>query len=274
MMTVKCLGVRGSHAVSGENFREFGGHTTSFQIQVKDTLIFIDAGTGICNATIPANIKRALLLFTHTHLDHIVGFPFLKALQRQDFELTICGAVGHHGAHIQDVMSTLFAPAFFPVNWNQLPAKITFKDLKEDDQFLWDEVEVSCFHLPHSSATLGYRLKTAQHQAAFCFDAEWELLSPQKGEKIHRLLEGIDLLISDGTYSQKEYEGGRKGFGHSAMETVAALGQRLQIKKTAITHHSPWNDDKTLQEHQYRLQKEFSQISLVFLKEGWELQLS
>ena len=274
-MEITCFGCRGSHAVSGSGFTRFGGHTTSFLVTFPDcdTVFFIDAGSGICNAVLPETIRKAHLLFTHTHLDHIVGFPFLPALRRCGFELTICGPVARHGAVIRDVMTTLFAPAYFPVNWNELPASVSFADKHDGDSFSVDGITVDCFCLPHPSATLGYRLRHRGHTAVFCFDAELEALEPRQTEQIGRLLEGTDLLIADATYTSRQYDDGRRGFGHSAMETVAAFAERYGIGRTGLTHHSPESDDNILTRHEKRLRNAFPSANLFFLREGMKISL-
>lgn len=275
-MKITCYGCRGSHAVSGSRFTRFGGHTTSFLVTFPDcdTAFFIDAGSGVCNAGLPETIRKAYLLLTHTHLDHIVGFPFLPALRRSGFALTVCGPVSRHGAGIRDTMTTLFAPAYFPVNWNEFPAAVSFADKYDGDCFGVDGITVDCFHLPHSSATLGYRLRYRNRTAVFCFDAELEALSPQQGEDIGRLVEGADLLVADATYTKHQYDDGRRGFGHSAMETVAAFAQRYGIDRTGLTHHNPEADDAMLTQHETRLQSAFPSAKLFFFCEGMTVSLT
>ena len=274
-MEITCFGCRGSHAVSGNGFTRFGGHTTSFLVTFSDceTVFFIDAGSGICNAVLPETIRKAHLLFTHTPLDHIVGFPFLPALRRCGFELTVCGPVARHGASIKDVMTTLFAPAFFPVSWNGVHSSVSFADKHDGDCFYVDGSTVDCFCLPHSSATLGYRLRYRNRTAVFCFDAELEALDSRQTEQIGRLLEGTDLLIADATYTSRQYSDGRRGFGHSAMETVAAFAERYGICRTGLTHHSPEADDDILTQHEKRLQNAFPSANLFFLREGMKISL-
>ena len=276
MMEITCFGCRGSHVVSGPKFSAFGGHTTSYRILSPEceTAFFVDAGTGICNAVLPDSIHKAVLFFTHTHLDHIIGFPFLPALQKKGFELTICGPVAAYGAGIKDIMTTLFAPAFFPVCWNEFPAHIRFFDFQDETQTIFDGTEIQAFRLPHSCTTLGCRLKIGNHTAAFCFDAELEALSADETEKIGRLIEGSDLLIADGTYTAEEYENGRRGFGHSAAETAAVFAERFFIKQLGISHHSPTADDNTLTAREQLLKKRFSKLDLSFLREGMTISLS
>lgn len=276
MTEITCFGCRGSHAVSGPEFSAFGGHTTSYRILSPEcaTAFFIDAGTGICNAALPDSVRKAVLFFTHTHLDHIVGFPFLPALQKKGFDLTVCGPAAAHGAVIKDVMTTLFAPAFFPVCWNEFPANIRFSDFADGTRAVFDGAEIRAFRLPHSCAALGCRLKIGRRTVVFCFDAELEALSADETEKIGRLVEGADLLIADGTYTAEEYEDGRRGFGHSAAETAAAFAERFSVRRLGISHHGPAADDRALTGREQRLKKRFANLDLFFLREGMTVSLS
>lgn len=275
MTEITCFGCRGSHAVSGKEFALFGGHTTSFLVtnSESDIAFLIDAGSGICNLTLPPEIRKAVLLFTHTHLDHIAGFPFLPALKRKDFELTVAGPVAAHGAGIKDVVSTLFAPAFFPVNWNDFPATVTFKNLVDGECRLFSDTVVDCFRLPHSSATLGYRLQIGQRTAVFCFDAELEALKPQQAKEIGSLVARADFFAVDATYTAQQYADGRVGFGHSSAETAAAFADAYDIKKTGLTHHSPEATDSELLKREVALQKRFPSAGIFFLKEGMKIVL-
>ncbi|MBI4652000.1 MBL fold metallo-hydrolase, partial [Candidatus Desantisbacteria bacterium] len=83
-MKIKFWGVRGSIPVSGESFTQFGGNTTCIQVVTDDNeVIIIDSGTGIralgndlMQSEFSKGQGKASLLFTHTHWDHIQGFPF------------------------------------------------------------------------------------------------------------------------------------------------------------------------------------------------------
>lgn len=275
MTDLTCFGCRGSHAVSGKDFTLFGGHTTSFLLSSdsSDTVFLIDAGSGICNVSLPDSVKKAVLLFTHTHLDHITGFPFFPALHRPDFNLTVCGPVANHGAGIKEIMTTLFAPAFFPVNWDEFPASVSFSDLHDGDCCFFDNTVISCFRLPHPSATLGYRLQQGNRTAVFCFDAELEALNPQQREKFGQFIEGVDLFTVDATYTAEQYINGHTGFGHTAAETAAAFAERFGVRKTGLTHHSPKATDTELFIREKALKEKYPTAGIFFFREGMNLSL-
>jgi glyoxylase-like metal-dependent hydrolase (beta-lactamase superfamily II) len=65
-----------------ERYRQvIGGETTCVEVNAADTVIMMDAGTGARRAgqdMASRGIKEVHILITHTHWDHIQGFPFLR----------------------------------------------------------------------------------------------------------------------------------------------------------------------------------------------------
>ena len=79
-MRIKFWGTRGTRPTPGRRTLRYGGNTTCIEVRDRhDNLIIIDSGSGI--AELGADLAQdtalqAHLLITHTHLDHIQGFPF------------------------------------------------------------------------------------------------------------------------------------------------------------------------------------------------------
>jgi phosphoribosyl 1,2-cyclic phosphodiesterase len=79
-MKVEFFGVRGSIATAGASTRRYGGNTSCVSVDLGDTTVVFDAGTGIralgerlMARGRPLEIE---LFFSHLHWDHIQGFPF------------------------------------------------------------------------------------------------------------------------------------------------------------------------------------------------------
>src|SRR5437899_1934569 len=79
---IRFWGVRGSIPAPGESTIEYGGNTACVEVRADGELIILDAGTGIRPLGLalekefnekPINLT---LLISHTHWDHIQGFPF------------------------------------------------------------------------------------------------------------------------------------------------------------------------------------------------------
>src|SRR5204863_1009813 len=86
VMRVRFWGTRGSIATPGPATNHFGGNTSCVEITMRDGhLLIFDMGTGArplgleLMAHRPQPIRASILL-THTHWDHIQGFPFFTPL--------------------------------------------------------------------------------------------------------------------------------------------------------------------------------------------------
>lgn len=84
-MKVKFWGVRGSIACPGPDTVHYGGNTPCLELFFDDIdrIIIIDAGSGIRplgydlkKRCYPADPFKADIFLSHTHWDHIMGFPF------------------------------------------------------------------------------------------------------------------------------------------------------------------------------------------------------
>ncbi len=83
-MRIRFWGTRGSLAKPGPSTIRYGGNTSCVEVRAADgTLIVLDCGTGAHDlgrslVTSGERPLRGHLLLTHTHWDHIQGFPLLR----------------------------------------------------------------------------------------------------------------------------------------------------------------------------------------------------
>ena len=79
MSLLKFWGVQGS--CPGNKFKDhLGDNTSCISIEDNKRLFIFDAGSGIrylSQQLNPADYEEIYLLITHSHWDHIQGFPFL-----------------------------------------------------------------------------------------------------------------------------------------------------------------------------------------------------
>ncbi|MCW5700560.1 MAG: MBL fold metallo-hydrolase, partial [Rhodospirillales bacterium] len=81
MFSVRFWGVRGSIACPSPHHVKFGGNTSCVEVAVGDHRFLLDAGTGIRGVGkvfLEHDVRTIHLLLTHTHWDHINGFPFFR----------------------------------------------------------------------------------------------------------------------------------------------------------------------------------------------------
>ena len=84
-MKVRFWGVRGSIPSPGAKTQKYGGNTACIELRVgeADRLVIVDAGSGIRSLgnfmmghDLPKGPIRADIFLSHTHWDHIMGYPF------------------------------------------------------------------------------------------------------------------------------------------------------------------------------------------------------
>ena len=162
-MRVRFWGTRGSLAKPGPTTLRYGGNTSCVEVRTADgTLIVLDCGTGAhglgWRSRAPASAPlRGHLLITHTHWDHIQGFPFFAPLFVPGNEWDIY-APGGLGQQLEATLAGQMEYTYFPVTLAQCGATIRFHDLTEGS-FEIGPVRVVAQYLNHPALTLGYRLE-------------------------------------------------------------------------------------------------------------------
>ena len=101
--------------------------------------------------------------------------------------------------------------------------------------------------LMHPGVCLGYRLEYSGRSVAYITDNELYIPDAQNcaDEYLNELaafLAGVDLLITDTTYTDKEYPQ-RIGWGHSSVSQVARLAHTAGVKRLCLFHHDPQQTD-------------------------------
>ena len=97
-------GVRGSIACPGAATVKYGGNTPCVEMLVGGHRLIFDAGTGIyvlgqsLLSHLPVN---GHLFFSHSHWDHIQGFPFFSPAFMEGNEFDIYGGVIPNGMTIE-----------------------------------------------------------------------------------------------------------------------------------------------------------------------------
>src|SRR3989442_13416863 len=137
-MRIKFWGTRGTRPTPGRKTLRYGGNTTCIEVRDKENnLIIIDSGSGIAElggGFDPSEPLQAHLLITHTHLDHIQGFPFFAPAFVPGTHLTIVGPAGS-AKSLQAAFADQTDPAYFPVRLDHLPAEMEFIERNPGETF-------------------------------------------------------------------------------------------------------------------------------------------
>jgi phosphoribosyl 1,2-cyclic phosphodiesterase len=231
---------------SGPQFAEFGGHTPCVELRFGNRLVIVDAGTGLSafgeelGRDSPPEID---ILLSHLHLDHVSGLPFFKpSLYADRLVRTFCGNLD--GASAREPLDRLFSPPLFPVHLGQLPGQFEHVGFEAGATLrLKDGLEVRTHPLHHPGGATGYRF---DHRGrSVCYISDIEHTDPWPPEGLVRFVEGADLIIYDGMFSEAEYCT-CIGWGHSTWQKGVALAKAARANALAIFHLHPAHEDEHL----------------------------
>jgi len=173
-MYIKCWGSRGSTPVSGCEFDKYGGDTTCIEIRTRsDDLIIVDAGTGIRrlgNQLIDENRSVFNFIFTHSHWDHLMGFPFFKPLHKAASRIYM-HRCPFPGKYIETIVTKLMRPPHFPVRYADLKASIVYKN-GCPGTFSIGSVNITPIALSHPNGGCGYSFEEDGKRFVFLTDNE------------------------------------------------------------------------------------------------------
>ena len=255
-MDIRFWGTRGSVAKPGPSTLRHGGNTSCVEVRGDDgTLIVLDCGTGAhgLGQALMANGPRCdgHLMITHTHWDHIQGFPFFAPLfvPGNTWDIYAPGALGRQ---LEQTLAGQMEYNYFPVTLAQLGATIRFHDLSEGE-FAIGGVRVTAQYLNHPALTLGYRMQCGGNAVVYSVDHEPHATNPaareagepprHKEDQRHiDFLADADLVIHDSQYTIAEYPQ-KTGWGHTPAEWAVDYAIAARVKCLALTHHDPMRDD-------------------------------
>ncbi len=305
-MKVKFWGVRGSIPCPGPLTAKYGGNTVSIELRCTDPdrLIIIDAGSGIrelgnfmMGHDLPKGPINAELYLSHTHWDHIMGFPFFTPIYLPTTRLKVHGPVSFERDTLETIVGGQMTYRYFPVREAELAADIQYFDLKEGRFDLGDGISLTTKYLNHPILCLGYRF---EHQGkVFCtaydhepyrnlfitdpddpsYDeamaAEGDMVASEQNGMVEQYFAGADLLIHDTQYTESEYHNGKYGWGHSTIEHAIATANRVGVKRLALFHHDPMRTDAQLDKltEIYCQPGKFGPTEVFFAREGMEIEL-
>lgn len=254
---LKFWGVRGSIPSPGPQTVKYGGNTSCVEVRADGQLIVLDAGSGIrgLGQALDEEFREApidlTLLISHTHWDHIQGFPFFLPAYHQKNRLRILGYEGARDGLAATLAGQMESP-YFPIALKQMPGNIVIEELK-DLQFKIGPVRVEACFSNHPGVCVGYRLFTSAGSIVYLPDNEsvHEPTAEKNGadalprtieQRLATFVEGADVLICDAQYTRGEYAA-HIGWGHGCVDDVVRFAIVGKVKQLFLFHHDPAHDD-------------------------------
>lgn len=286
-MTARFWGTRGSIPAPGAKTWRYGGNTSCVELRCSDHILILDAGTGIreLGDSLMKEFRglalKADLFITHTHWDHIQGFPFFVPAYVPGNRFRIHGVRGA-GKSFETVFRGLMDPSYFPVDLGDMLAILEFVELS-GEPFQCAGVRVHTAFTNHPGMDMAYRFTFEGRCVVYLTDHETYQTMNQVTEfarKQDRAIEdfcrGADLLICDAQYTEEEYRT-KKAWGHSRYKDSVLLGLAASVKRLALFHHDPCRDDEQLdamsREVQDIVRRSGQSVECFFAQEGMRVEL-
>jgi phosphoribosyl 1,2-cyclic phosphodiesterase len=288
---VKFWGTRGSIPTPASWTRVYGGNTPCVEVRFDDAVFICDAGSGIrelgkdllTRKPVP---KQLHLFISHTHWDHIQGFPFFAPVYASAMQIRI------YGRHVDGnspyrLLSGQMSQDYFPVSFKELGASIVDDNL-ENGQKKIDGVLVRSFPMNHPGGCEAYCFEKDGRKIFYATDVELDIApgdvfpdADNSGplrhcpEDLIKAVEGADLLIFDAQYDDKEY-GTKKKWGHSSCFSATDLAIQAKVKTLALFHHDPESTDRSIDEKvqicRERAAMHGADLTILAAREGVELK--
>lgn len=267
-LELRFWGTRGSIPVSGSSHLRYGGNTSCVSLTSDTGHLFVfDCGSGarelgnhLLATNWPVGTKEdqpgkveGYILLSHTHWDHIQGFPFFAPVFKPGNRFNIIGW-SNCSQTLSSVLAGQMEQIYFPVSLYALPSALSFYSMQYGGAML-DSAKVIGKLLHHPLPSTAYRLELGGKVVVYATDHEPRNLPDIKPDKLldndvidPNLLEvaqDADVLIHDAQYSMEELTQ-KVGWGHNSAEVAVDTAIRANVKQLVLYHHDPAHDDDTI----------------------------
>jgi phosphoribosyl 1,2-cyclic phosphodiesterase len=219
-------------------------------MQVGGKRLIFDCGTGVHvlgQSLLSQMPVEGNIFFTHSHWDHMQGFPFFTPAFIKGNNFNIYGAIAPDGSTIEQRLNDQMLHPNFPVPLQIMQANLNFYDVHAGQPIHIDDITIETAHLNHPGEAVGYRVNW--HGGAAVYITDTEHFSDKLDENVLWLSRNADILIYDSTYTDEEYYSEKSpkiGWGHSTWQEAVKVAHAANVKTLVIFHHDPAHNDDFL----------------------------
>jgi len=270
-MKVTFWGTRGSCPAPFPDRMEYGGNTSCVSVQFEGGLAVFDCGTGIVPLGKGLDLEDMPIhiFMGHLHLDHIEGLMLLPQIFKKGAKIHIYGASFEPGVTFRERLSGFWAPPFWPVALEHVPASVTWHEIRPGETVaLSENARVRTMEAAHPNGGMLFRMEQGSQSVVYGLDMELGN-EERTWERYREFSSGCGLLIFDSPYTKEDY-GKFCGYGHSYYEQGIRMAKECRAGELMISHHDWGRTDEELG----RLEKELSGcatdagVNMRFAREG------
>ncbi|HIO41056.1 MAG TPA: MBL fold metallo-hydrolase [Candidatus Marinimicrobia bacterium] len=273
-------GVRGSVPSPGPTTNRYGGNTSCVSITADDKILILDAGTGIRNlgsAIISKPDLEIFVIVTHSHWDHIQGFPFFTPIYQPNRPVHMFPTLHKKNVVLASLIDQMDG-AHFPITPDQVPSNFNFVTENPLEFLGSNGFHLEMVPMNHPGKAFGYKITI--DDKIICYFTDNEIDPPyEKSIELNELTNqcrNADILIHDAQYTEDDMPL-KHGWGHSLISQVTELGKSAEVKNLVYYHHDPERTDdlldKELEKAAKTLKENGSSVQPYFAYEGLKLTL-
>ncbi|MEE2959901.1 MAG: MBL fold metallo-hydrolase [Myxococcota bacterium] len=229
-----------------------GGNSACLEMNVDGQLLIFDMGTGcvelgreLMGGDFSKGQGVASIFITHTHMDHIMGLPMFGPVYIPGNKLTFHAPI----PNLRQRLIRRQHSDFFPIQFEELPALISFVDLTESSVYELGNVKIRWLENDHPGRSFSYRVEYGGKAAVLSTDAEYKSLAPETLDPVLEFFDGADILVFDAQYGFTESVRMKRDWGHSSSFVGVDMALDAEVKKLALFHHEPNFDDFQLSDN-------------------------
>lgn len=258
-----------------------GGNTSCVYVKVAGKHIIFDSGSGIRRLGNLLMKKEfgdgngvAHIFLSHTHWDHIMGFPFFVPAYVSGNTIIVYGT--HHA--MEKRISDQQEDEYFPVPLSAMESNIDFVQLRKGETVAIDGINITNKMLNHPGGSFGYRLDYKGKSIVYATDSEYKDMNYNVLEQYINFFQNADILIFDSQFTLIESIE-KENWGHSNSTVGIDIAKAAKVKHLILFHHDPsYSNNKLIQildnaTDYLRLDSEKSDLKISIASEGLEISL-
>ena len=212
----------------------YGGNTTSLEVRTStDDLIIVDCGTGIkqlghelLKTEFGNGTGFATILLTHTHWDHIQGFPFFAPFYIKGNRFNIYSPYND----IKERIEYQQVYTHFPINLEYMLAQKEFFIIDKESEIYINDVKIKNKSMRHPGGSFGFRFEENGKSFVFTSDCEFNIDEIDKIDTYKNFFENADVCVFDTQYTFEESIN-KIDWGHSSASIAIDIASMFNIKR-------------------------------------------